>query len=254
MSQASVGFQCPECIREGAKSSPTYTPRTLPGNRPLATYILMGLCIAAFVAQLATLVRGASPIWGVQSSVDAEGILYGPLVGAGEWWRLVTGGFLHGGLIHLGMNMYVLYMIGPQLERLLGSLRFVGLYVASLLAGALGVMIVSPMSATLGASGAIFGLLGAAAAFQLSNRINIWQSGLGRLILINVVITFTLSQYISVGGHIGGLLGGGAVGYLLFTLEQRKVPAIAGVFVGLGAAAVFGVLAIALAPTGGVPF
>jgi membrane associated rhomboid family serine protease len=146
------------------------------------------------------------------------------------------------------MNMYVLYMVGPLLERLFGPVRYAGLYLAALLAGSLGVMIVSPTDPTLGASGAIFGLIGAAAAFQLANRINIWQSGLGRLIIINLVITFGLGSFVSVGGHVGGLLGGAAVGYVLFELERRRVPAVAGLGVALAAAASFAVAAIALAP------
>jgi membrane associated rhomboid family serine protease len=250
MSQASVGFHCPECVKAGAKSSPTYTASSLPGARPIVTWVLIGLNVLVFVAELATLRSGENIVYGASGAVGDQGILYGPYVAAGEWWRLVTSGFLHAGLIHIGMNMYVLYRIGPQLERLLGSMRFTGLYIASLLAGSLGVMLLSPYSPTLGASGAIFGLLGAAAAFQISQRINLWQSGLGQLILINLVITFTLGAYISIGGHLGGIIGGGAVGYALFTLEQRKVPAIAGLFIALGAAAVFLVLGVALAPTG----
>jgi membrane associated rhomboid family serine protease len=250
MSQASVGFHCPECVKAGAKSSPVYTASSLPGSQPIVTWVLIALNVLVFVAELATLRSGENIVYGASGGVGDQGILYGPYVAAGEWWRLVTSGFLHAGLIHIGMNMYVLYRIGPQLERLLGSMRFTGLYFASLLAGSLGVILLSPYSPTLGASGAIFGLLGAAAAFQVSQRINLWQSGLGQLILINLVITFTLGAYISIGGHLGGIIGGGAVGYALFTLEQRKVPAIAGLFIALGAAAVFLVLGIALAPTG----
>jgi membrane associated rhomboid family serine protease len=249
MSQASVGFHCPECVKEGARSAPVYTAGNLPGLKPIATYILIGLNLAVFVAQMATIQRGDSIVWGASGSVVEKLILFGPDVHDGEWWRLVTGGFLHSGLIHIGMNMYVLYMIGPQLERLFGPVRYVGLYLASLLAGALGVMIVSPTSPTLGASGAIFGLIGAAAAFQLANRINIWQSGLGRLIIINLVITFGLGSFISVGGHVGGLIGGAAVGYLVFQLEQRRAPALAGLGVALAASAVFAAAAIMVAPT-----
>jgi membrane associated rhomboid family serine protease len=248
MSQASVGFQCPECTRAGARSSPIYTPRTLPGAQPIVTWVLIGLNVAVFVAQLATIRAGENPVMGMgaEGSLVEDGAIFGPAVAAGEWWRLVTSGFLHLGLLHVGMNMFVLYMIGPQLERLLGGLRFLGLYVASLLAGALGVMLVEPNAFTAGASGAIYGLLGAAAAYQLSNHINIWRSGLGTLILINLAATFMFG--FSAGGHFGGLIGGGAVGYLLFQLEQREVPAIAGFFVAVVAGALFALAAIAVAP------
>jgi membrane associated rhomboid family serine protease len=251
MNQASVGFQCPDCVQQGARKAPVYSARTLPGDRPLATFVLIGLNVVAFVAQLATIGRNQSIVWGMAGEVGVDGWLYGPAVGAGEWWRLLTSGFLHGGLLHIGMNMYVLYMIGPQIEKLLGSARFVALYVSALLAGSLGVMLLAPYDETLGASGAIFGLLGAAAAFQLANRINIWQSGLGSLILINVAITFFGSAFISVGGHLGGLVGGAAVGYALFLLDKRGAPALAGVAVATAAAAVFVVIALAVAPMGG---
>jgi membrane associated rhomboid family serine protease len=250
MTQASVGFHCPECVHQGAKRAPTYTARTMPGFQPVVTYGLIAVNVAVFVAQLATIRSGENPLWGVEGTVGAHGDLFGPAVGAGEWWRLVTSGFMHGGIPHVGMNMYVLYVIGPQLERLLGSLRFAGLYAAALLAGSLGVMILSPFQATLGASGAIFGLLGAAAAFQLANHINLWASGLGRLILLNLVITFSFSSFISVGGHLGGLIGGAVVGWVNFQLEQRQVPAVVGFAASIAAALVFGVVAFALAPTG----
>jgi membrane associated rhomboid family serine protease len=247
MTPASVGFQCPECVRQSARTSPVYTTRNLPGHRPVVTYALIALNVAAFVAQLATIARGASIVSAVDGQVTEDFLLYGPAVWAGEWWRLVTSGFLHGGILHIGMNMYVLYAIGPQLERLFGPARFVCLYFAALLAGSLGVIVLEPRVGALGASGAIFGLLGAAAAFQVANRINIWNSGLGTLILINLAITFFIPG-ISKGAHVGGLIGGAAVGYVMFLLEQRRVPAVVGCAVGLGMAAVFAGAAIALAP------
>ena len=248
MAQASVGFHCPECVQGAARNAPVYTTRNLPTDKPWATYTFMALCIAVFVACIATLGPGGDPVNNLNGRVVEEGILWGPLVGLGEWWRLVTSGFLHAGILHLGMNMYVLYSIGPQMERVLGHLRFAGLYLGALLAGSLGVMIVSPNAQTLGASGAIFGLLGAAAAYQWANGIDIRRSGLGMLILINVGFTVFFSGYLSVGGHFGGLIGGAALGYALVWLEQRKQP----VAIGLLAAAVFmlgcAAAAIILAP------
>jgi membrane associated rhomboid family serine protease len=249
MNQASVGFQCPECVRSGVRRSPNYTPRTLPGDRPVVSYVLIGLNVLAFLAQVVTLRSGENLTFGMLGEFGEAGILVGPDVAAGEWWRLVSGGFLHAGLLHIGMNMYVLYAIGPQLERLLGPLRFLGLYFAALLAGSLGVMLVSPTDPTLGASGAIFGLLGAAAAYQVANGINLRDSGLGMLILINLVITFAFSGYVSVGGHVGGLIGGGAVGFGLFQLEQRRVPSIVGAVLALGVALAFAAVSVAIAPS-----
>jgi membrane associated rhomboid family serine protease len=247
MTAASVGFHCPECLHQGAKAAPVYTARTLPGFQPVVTYVIIALNVLVFVAQLAT-IGGGNPLTGSGGGdLVQQLILYGPFVAAGEYWRLITGGFLHAGLLHIGMNMYVLWVLGPQLERLFGRFRFAALYIAALLAGSLGVMLAAPLEPTLGASGAIFGLLGAAAAVQLANRVNIWQSGLGTLILINVGISFLPG--ISWAGHFGGLLGGGAVGYAMVLLEQRRMPPAVGAAVALGAALLFAVAAILVAPS-----
>lgn len=248
MSQASVGFQCPECVRAGTRRAPSYTPRTLPGQAtPTVTWAIIALNVAAFVAQLATIDARTSPIWNMWSRVSEAGALAGVAVHDGDWWRLVTSGFLHVGILHIGMNMYVLYLLGPQVERLLGRLRYAALYLASLLAGSLGVVLATPDGVALGASGAIFGLIGAAAAYQVANRINIWRSGLGNLIIINLVITFAIPG-ISIGAHVGGLVGGGVVGFAMFQLEQRQLPPAVGLALGLGASVLFALTAIVAAP------
>ncbi len=141
-------------------------------------------------------------------------------VAGGEWYRLFTGGFVHAGIIHLAMNMFVLWIIGRQMEQVLGPVRYVALYIVALVAGAFAVMLVDPGIITVGASGAIFGLMGAAASYQRSRGINIMQSGLAGLIVLNLVFTFAVPG-ISIAGHIGGLIGGLATGWLIFELEQR---------------------------------
>jgi len=224
MTQGSVGFHCPECVREAAKAAPVYNARTLPMAQPYVTYALMAINIAAFVVDLALAGR-------ITTGTDVEpgrGVLFAYGVYAGEWWRLVTSGFLHYGFFHLGLNMFVLYRIGPQIEQLLGQVQYLALYFAAMFAGALGALLLSPNSATAGASGAIFGLLGAAAAYQISNKVNIWQSGLGMLIAINLGITF-LVPGISIGGHVGGMIGGGAVGWAMFELERRRHSPLLGI-------------------------
>jgi membrane associated rhomboid family serine protease len=188
MEQASVGFHCPECVRSAAKRAPVYTVRTLPSTQTWAVFLLMALNVGVFVLGLV----GGGSVGNGGGTLYREGVLFVPAVAAGEWYRLITSGFLHYGIIHLGMNRFALYIVGPQLERRLGALQFLALYFTSMLAGSLGAMILSPSGATAGASGAIFGLFGAALAFQLSNKINIWQSGLGGLILINLVVTFAV--------------------------------------------------------------
>jgi membrane associated rhomboid family serine protease len=218
MTQASVGFHCPECVQAGAARSRSMSLRDLGPERPLATQVLIALNVVAFVAMAVT---GGS-FWGAGGTVYREGVIFGPFVAAGDWWRVVTGGFLHSGLLHLGMNMLILWILGQMLEPLLGRLRFVTLYFACLVAGSFGVLLVSPNSPTLGASGAVFGLMGAAIVAQRRDGIDVWRNGIGGLVLINLFITFLVPN-ISIGGHIGGLVGGVVVGAIVFALD-RAVP------------------------------
>ncbi len=141
----------------------------------------------------------------------------------GEYYRLITSGFLHDGIMHIGFNMFALWILGPQLERALGWPRFVGLYFTSMLGGSLGVLLVSPNSPTIGASGAVFGLLGAIIVIQRKSGINIWQSGLGGVMLINMAFTFLIPG-VSIGGHIGGLVAGALVAALYIGVVRAKLP------------------------------
>ena len=134
---------------------------------------------------------------------------------AGEWYRLVTGGFLHANVIHIAFNMLALYQLGMLLEPAFGRLRFAVVYFASMLAGSLGVMLLHPDHFTVGASGAVFGLMGFAFMAMRARGIDPFSTGLGGTIVINLIITFTLSSYISVGGHVGGLIGGAICGWIL---------------------------------------
>jgi membrane associated rhomboid family serine protease len=245
MVQASVGFHCPECTKQAAKTSPTITLRSL-DVQPIVTQVLIGLNVLAFLAVLAnggTLTGGGGTV-SDNFALFASGQLVdsGPLVGVaqGEWYRLITGGFMHAGIIHIGMNMLVLWLVGAQLERVLGHARYLSLYVASLLAGSFAVMLASPNELTVGASGAIFGLFGAMFAFQRDRGINPMQSGLGGLIILNLVITFAIPG-IAIAGHIGGLVGGFATGWLMFQLERRTRQVWPGVALCLGFAALFAV-------------
>lgn len=168
----------------------------------------------------------------------------------GETYRIVTGAFLHGGVMHIGFNMLLLYQLGSLLERTIGLGRFVGLYSVSLLGGSVGILLVSPPNAfTIGASGAVYGLMGATIVIVRNRGGDIWSSGLGGLLLINVMITFIVPN-ISVGGHFGGLVAGAAAGWMLDT-GTRTTPArlndgLAAVF-SIGATATLFVGAIAVA-------
>ncbi|MDX6600492.1 MAG: hypothetical protein QOE87_4379 [Gaiellales bacterium] len=157
----------------------------------------------------------------VQGSIDAHFGLWGPMVSSGEWWRLITSGFLHASILHIGSNMLALFFIGRALEPALGSLRLGVIYFVSLAAGSLGVIILEPNALSIGASGAIFGLMGAFVIFARSRGISVMQSGIGPVILLNLAITFTIPG-ISVGGHVGGLVGGAAIGAAVVELDRNR--------------------------------
>lgn len=218
----------------------------LVASNPIVTKVLIGVNVLVFLAGTASaanpsvaLQRGGGSLvadYGLLGGTEFMGQTFG--VAGGEWWRIITGGFLHGGIIHLGFNMLVLWLLGSQLERALGPVRFLTLYVASLLAGAFGVLLLNPTAMTVGASGAIFGLLGAAVVLQRAAGINWWRSGLGTLLVINLLITFTVPG-ISVGGHIGGLLGGLLTGAAMVGVARRVPGVAASVAVGAGLGVVF---------------
>ena len=231
MSQASVGFHCPECVHGAAKRSPVVRFRDLRADRPVVTIALIALNVVGFLAVLAT----GGTVWnGGGTATDrgmtiGHGVLFGRSggyvavetigVAHGEWWRIVTGGFLHAGLFHLGMNMLLLWLLGSQLEPLLGRARFASLYLACLVAGSFGALVVSPSVGTVGASGAVFGLMGAAVIAQRRSGIDVWRNGIGGLVLINLLLTFAVPG-IAIGAHVAGLVGGVVVGALVFALDR----------------------------------
>lgn len=210
MRQASVGFQCPDCTSarpERVISSPTL----FRGHSEVVVgKVIIGVNVAVWL--LAT-VLGGDPM-SISGPVYEHGALFGPYVADGDWWRVVSGSFLHSGVMHLGMNMLLLWFLSQELEPALGRLRFAILYGVSLIGGSLGVMVLSPLSPTVGASGAVFGLMGGLIVLQLRAKQNPWQSGIGGLVLINLLLTFTIPN-ISIGGHVGGLLAGAAAGAVL---------------------------------------
>jgi len=258
MHTASVGFHCPECagpIVSGRSRRPLRRAVGSPGMRHddgrSATTAIIGLNIAAF---LGTIISGGSLAGGGGNATIDFGLLgYGRVrdgftivhigIAEGEWWRLATGAFLHGGLLHLVFNMFLAWMLGHQLEQLHGPGRFVGLYTASLAAGSLGVMLLDPLALTVGASGAVFGLMGATLVHQLRRGINPWSSGVGGLVVINLI--FTVSRPgISLGGHLGGLIGGAVVAWMIDEADRRGAPRSVGSALTVVSAAVFGAAAI----------
>lgn len=228
--QAAVGSQCFECVRAARPPTRERVRRWNATAGPVATKILLGLNLGVYL--LTAFGSG---------NVESRLVLFGPAVAHGDIYRIVTSGFLHFNLIHIGFNMALLYQLGESLEAALGRTRFVLLYTAALLTGSLGALLLTPNAATGGASGAVFGLMGAVAVGQRQRGLSIWEGGIGALIAINLVISFAVPG-ISIGGHLGGLAGGAAVGYVML----RTPSSPRGKAEGIGA----GIAVIALAVVG----
>ena len=254
MTTTSVGMRCPECSRERTKVKTLASV----GGEPTLTYVLIGVNV---VVALGLLLGGTGGPFGVSPLYE-----YGALVGSatgvdgttigvahGELWRLLTSGFIHGGgrggtgvLMHLLFNMFSLYILGTLLEPAIGRFRFGLIYLVSLLAGSFGALLLEPDSFTAGASGGVFGLMGAALVVMRNRGISPMESGLGLWLGLNLLLTFTIPN-ISIGGHIGGLVGGAAAALVLVDLRDRvRMPDAAptALALALAAAAVLGSIAV----------
>ncbi len=230
MTPTSVGMRCPECAREKTKV------RRLPATPGVATQwsatnILIAINVIVFIAEVASGVTfgGTDTGW-----VFNHGALFGPAIsgnfifppgfpfaGHHEYWRLLTSGFMHEGIIHIAINMLSLWFVGRVLEPGIGKLNFVAIYMSSLLAGSFGALLFEPRAPTVGASTAIFGVFGALIVVAHARRIPLWQSGLGPTLLINLIFTLTISD-ISIGGHIGGLVAGVIGGWFVVEFHERR--------------------------------
>jgi membrane associated rhomboid family serine protease len=239
LTQAAVGSQCRECLKTGAPSRQQQARMWSAGQLRLVTSTLIAINLFIFLAD--QVFSSGVKIDGYQS-LEAWGILNGPRVHDGDWWRLITSGFLHENVLHVGLNMFVLFQIGALLEPLIGRWRFTAVYFAALLGGSAGALLLNPHDNTLGASGAIFGLLGALAIIMHQRGVNIWNTGIGGLIVINLLFTFAVPG-ISIGGHVGGLICGIIVGYAIVSTAGRRN----GMLVGLAASAAVAVVALSVA-------
>ena len=206
---APVGIRCPD--HAGTRRGPTARVKppkvhraqgiTLAtGDAPI-TKALIGINLAIY---LITVLQSHSTT--PNGSIVDRFLLYGPSVAHGDWWRLVTSMFLHASILHIGFNMYVLWVIGTPVEQYLGATRYLGLYFVSGLAGSAGALLQSPLTPVLGASGAIFGVLGAMMIleWQVTGRL---AGQAAALVAINLGLSFVIPN-ISWGGHVGGLIGG----------------------------------------------
>lgn len=227
MVSASVGFQCPECVRNGSgtgQAPSASAPRTLAGGTVTAdprllTKILIGANLLLFLVSEAIGDAFTDRFGLVGQGWDSDlGSMQG--VAEGQWYRLATSMFLHSGVMHIAFNMLSLWWIGGPLEAALGRARYLTLYFASGLAGsALTYLLAAPNQLTVGASGAIFGLFGATAV--LMRRLKYDMRPVIILLVINLVITFGWSG-IAWQAHVGGLVGGVLIGYAMVHAPRER--------------------------------
>lgn len=230
MIPASVGFQCPECVREGAAS--VREARTVFGGRvagsvPWVSYVLLGLIALSFLAQQV-----------LGNSYTGQYALFGQIgpfgVAKGETYRLLTSAFLHGDWLHVALNAYALWLFGPALEQAFGRSRFAALYLLSALGGSAASYAFSePGSVSLGASGAIFGLI--AATMVVGRRLRRDNTGLWALLAINLALGFLVAN-IDWRAHVGGLVTGAAVAAALAYAPRKGRTAVhLGAFLAIAA-------------------
>ena len=272
MTSTSVGMRCPECAGQRTRVRTAASVAAGVGSgTPIATYALIAINAIVLLAEL--MGGGGSGSVGGGGDLIADGglcanaIATGGICGientailsdGGEVWRIVTSAFLHAGPFHLLLNMFALYFLGSLLEPAIGTLRFLGIYFAALLAGSLGALLLSnPDEVTVGASGAIFGLMGAAFVIARHRGVDQVASQIGLFVVLNLVFTFSIPG-ISIGGHIGGLIGGALAALAVAYAERHagrasaRLIEVAGILV-IAVASVAGALIVAGADSTGVP-
>ncbi|HYH29558.1 MAG TPA: rhomboid family intramembrane serine protease [Pseudonocardia sp.] len=229
--EASVGYQCVDCVAEGRRVTrrPSTVAGAAPGVRPIVVPVLIALNVAVYAW---TVVQAGDPMNNAMADLFGEWALVPGLVQYGEWWRVLTSGFLHIGAIHLLFNMMALWILGRDLETVLGRGRFLAVYVIALLGGAAAVMLFyAPNQAVAGASGAVFGLMGGLAV--VLRRLRVPAGQVIGLIVVNVVIS-VLIPGISLIGHLGGLVvGAAATAALVYAPARNRAVVQTAALVGL---------------------
>jgi membrane associated rhomboid family serine protease len=234
---APVGVHCPECVREARASAPSGArpiarrfARAVgtSSQRPIVTYTLIGICLVIYGIQFLT------------GNVVTNALIYAPSLTLSQPWRMLTSIFIHESILHVGLNMYSLWLVGPALERMLGRVRYLALYLLAGFGGSVGVLLLAPANeAVLGASGAIFGLFGA--YFLIARRLGGNATQFLIVIVLNLVIGFIPGFGIAWQAHVGGL----AVGLLLaFVYLETRQPGRRGVQILLTAGVAVLLLAI----------
>jgi membrane associated rhomboid family serine protease len=230
MTPTSVGMRCPACAGERSKvrrmqgrgpgatfARPTnpYDPRTWSVTQ---TLIVINVVVFLWEVLDGVTLSGSDTGW-----VYVHGVLFGPYMSHGyhQYWRLLTSGFMHASLIHIGFNMLSLWFVGRSLEPAIGRAYFAAIYFTALLAGSFGALLFTPQAPTLGASGAIFGIFGALIMVARARRIPLWQSGLLPILLFNLIYTLTIAD-VSIGGHLFGVISGFATGWLVTEYGEKR--------------------------------
>jgi membrane associated rhomboid family serine protease len=239
MTPTNVGMRCPECAKQRTK-----VVRMREMSRvPRVTYALIAINVVVFLAEQGQFTLSGSTVGG---KVVDEGVIYRAAISEGhQYWRLLTNAFLHENLLHIFFNMYLLYLLGNMLEPAIGSVKFAAIYLASLFAASFGVLLWSD-GISLGASGAVFGVMGATAVELRARGHRLTETGIGALIVINLIFSFLVPD-ISIGAHLGGLIGGVLAGLALRAADDRRMPSSVGVIacVAIAAGSIVGSLAVA---------
>ncbi|HEV7528213.1 MAG TPA: rhomboid family intramembrane serine protease [Solirubrobacteraceae bacterium] len=244
MTTTAVGMRCPECAKQGTKVMRLREMAAV----PRVTYALIAINVVAFLTE-----QGQFTLFGasIHGKVIEEGVLDRLDISVNhQYWRLVSAGFLHENFLHIAFNMYLLFLLGKMLEPAIGSLRFAAVYFTALLAGSFGALLATA-APSLGASGAVFGLMGAMVVELRARRMSVMESGIGGLILINLIFSFSIAN-ISVGAHVGGLIGGALAGLALRAAGDRYK--LLGLLACLALAAICVAGAIAVAGVSGSGF
>ncbi|NND74779.1 MAG: rhomboid family intramembrane serine protease [Ilumatobacter sp.] len=236
--QADVGSHCLDCAKASRPDIKTRAKFWSAGQPNLVTMSLIAVNVAVFLGVLVwTQDGGALAGQATDAHLDlglSKDVLAFPIrwpSGTGVpyftepdgWYRLVTSGFMHFGLIHIGLNMYFLYILGPMLERPLGRVGLLALYAASLLGGSLGVLVLDSGGITAGASGAVFGLMAGASVGLWRRGVNPFSTAIGSTLLLNLFLTFFIPG-ISIGGHLGGAVAGAICGAVMLAPGHKPVP------------------------------
>jgi membrane associated rhomboid family serine protease len=250
MTPTPVGMRCPECMNQRTRvvRNPTGTPNALSRSGFPATMVLIAINVVVYLIEVAKGSGGIGEL-GINTIFEMGG-LWGPAVQEGDWWRIFTSGFVHVSIFHIGFNMLLLYFIGRLLEPAIGTLRFTVIYFVCLVAGSFCALWFSPDTVSAGASGAIFGILGATFVIARGRNLEAIAGQLGFLIIFNLVFTFADGS-ISVGAHVGGLVAGVLCGVLTIAGEQgrygRNLSRTNRLVIEIGAMAALGVISFILA-------